>query len=59
MFLNHINFVVKMGFAFCEVSTEFCTEFKRISHFNGHVMATRFDTRPVQLGFVVPEVVLY
>jgi hypothetical protein len=63
--LNHINFVVKMGFGLCEVGTEFCTEFKRISHFNGHVVAAslspqipRFDTRPVQLGIVVPEVAL-
>ena len=62
---NHINFVVKTGFVLCEVGTEFCTEFKRISHFNGHVVATslspqtpRFDTRPFQLGFVVPEVAL-
>ena len=65
MSLNHINFVVKMGFVFREVGIEFCTEFKRISRFNGHVVATslspqipRFDTRPVQLGFVVPEVAL-
>jgi len=65
MSLNHINFAVKMGFVLCEVGTEFCTELKRISHYHGHVVATspspqipRFDTRPVQLGFVVPEVAL-
>ena len=65
MSLNHINFVVKTQFVLCEVGTEFCTEFKRISHFNGHFVATSlspkipsFDTRPVQLGFVVPAVAL-
>jgi hypothetical protein len=40
MSLIHINFEVNMGFVLCKVGTEFCTDFKRISHFNGHVMAT-------------------
>ena len=65
MSLNHINFVAKTGFVLFEMGTEVCTEFKRISYLNGHVMATslspqnpRFDTRPVQLGFVVSVVAL-
>lgn len=63
--LNHVNFVAKTGCVLLEVDTEVCTEFKRISYVNGHVMATslspqntRFDIRQVQFGFVAPEVAL-
>jgi hypothetical protein len=45
--LNHIKCVVKMGFVLCELGIEFCAKFKRISHFNGHIMTQALSHQPL------------